>query len=383
MKFTKILLLLAALSFVPVFTGCSTLAGKSKSGVVIARRAQIRSSVAVVAAELLEVSRGDVLDILDATEVQDQTVADLREKWFRVRAHDDAETEGWIEARNIITDDMLDQSRKLAEEDKDLPAQATGQLRNTSNLRLTPNYTTADNVLMKMENGATFEIVGWKRLPKTRSGDEAETGEASASPTPGGRPAPRSTPSTGGEEEPRGPEETTELWYKVRLQPTISPAPAGWIYGKQVELTVPPDIIFYRTGRDFVAWQRLDGDPEARSNSGTGARDGKEEKPGSWVILEKASSTEPHKLDEPDFDRIYVIGYEKYDQEHYTAYRSPDLNGYLPMKIAGTGDDKTFTITVSGADGQRREVVFRLYKDDRGHLKVTAPADLPAVPPKK
>lgn len=379
MKLTKILFLLIALSSVWIFTGCSTFAGKSKSGVVIARRAQIRSSVAVVAAELVEVARGDVVDILESTEVQDQTIADLKERWFRVRAHDEAGTEGWIEARNIITDDMLDQSRKLADEDKELQAQATGQLRNTSNLRLSPDYTTAENVLMKMENGATFEIVGWKRLPKAKTGDEAETGEASASPSPGGRGGNRSAPAAGTDEVPRAPEETTELWYKVRLQPAVSPAPAGWIYGKQVELTVPPDIIFYRTGRDFVAWQRLDGDPEARAAH----EPGKEEKPGSWVILEKATSTEPHKLDEPEFDRIYVIGYEKYDQEHYTAYRSPDLNGYLPMKISGTGDDKTFTITVSGADGQRREAAFRVYKDDRGHMKVSAPPDLPAVPLKK
>jgi hypothetical protein len=42
----------------------------------------------------------------------------------------------------------------------------------------------------------------------------------------------------------------------VRLDATASPAPAGWIYGKQVELAVPSDIIFYRTGREFVGWQR-------------------------------------------------------------------------------------------------------------------------------
>jgi hypothetical protein len=51
------------------------------------------------------------------------------------------------------------------------------------------------------------------------------------------------------------------------------------------------------------------------------------------VILERSSSKELHKLDEADFDRIYVLGYEKHDQDHYTAYRSPDLEGYLPLRI--------------------------------------------------
>ena len=39
---------------------CSTFAQKSETGVVIARHAQIRSSYAVVAADLVEVNRGDV-----------------------------------------------------------------------------------------------------------------------------------------------------------------------------------------------------------------------------------------------------------------------------------------------------------------------------------
>jgi len=151
-----------------------------------------------------------------------------------------------------------------------------------------------------------------------------------------------------------------------------SPAPGGWIYGKQVELTVPSDIIFYRTGREFVAWQRLDGDPtEAEGSKGKDAA--KEAKPGSWVILEKSSSDQPHTLGEPDFDRIYVLGYDKRDQEHYTAYRSPDLKGFLPCRVEGRPDNKTFTIRVQDDNGQMSDVQYSIYKDPRGYLKVSAP----------
>ena len=45
--------------------GCLSFAGNEETGVVLARRAQIRSSTAVVAADLLEVERGDALDILN------------------------------------------------------------------------------------------------------------------------------------------------------------------------------------------------------------------------------------------------------------------------------------------------------------------------------
>src|SRR5580765_3108731 len=109
--------------------GCNTLASKNSTGVVVARRAQIRSSTAVVAADLLQVNRGDVVDILDSTDVNDPSDNTRKERWLRVKARDTDTTEGWIEARNVMPEDVLEDSKKLATEDKDVPAQATGQLR--------------------------------------------------------------------------------------------------------------------------------------------------------------------------------------------------------------------------------------------------------------
>jgi hypothetical protein len=352
--------------------GCSTLAKKGSTGVVVARRAQIRSSTAVVAANLLEVARNDQVDILDTA-----TVQDTGEKWLRVRAHDEENTEGWIEARNIMLDNVLESSVKLGAEDKETPAQATGQLHASSNLRLTPDRSNNDNIMMKLDSGSTFEIVGWNRVPKPGA---SETIESDVAPKAGSgqTSSPKGKTDSGAEKEP---EEPNELWYKVRLAPTISPAPAGWIYGKQVELTVPSEIIFYRTGREFVAWQRLDdegpGDNDSISNSGGQ----KETKPGSWVILEKSGSSGPRKLDEPDFDRIYVLGYDKRNQEHYTGYRSPDLQGYLPLRVQGRGANKTFTVRVKDESGQIKDAQYSLYRDDRGVLRVAAPGETPK--PKK
>ena len=361
MNYLKLLLLCALTS---LMVGCSTLAGKNDdTGVVIAQRAQIRSSTAVVAADLVEVNRGDVIDIMDSETVEN-------EKWLFVRAHDIENTEGWIEARNVMPQEVLDKARKLAEEDKDIPAQATGQLRAGSNLRLSPDYSNNENILMKLESGSSFEIVGWKRVAKPKG---AETKESDDAPKAG------SARSDAGRraqaEAEKEPEEAYELWYKVRLTPQVSPAPAGWVYAKQVELTVPSDIIFYRTGREFVAWRRLDDDTSATSSAPKDKDAAKEEKPGSWVILEKSSSSGPRSPDEPDFDRIYVLGYDKYRQEHYTAYRGPDVKGFLPLSVEGQGENKTFSVRIQGDDGQIREAKYALYKDDRGILKVTSPGD--------
>lgn len=369
----RIIKALSILVLPVVLVGCQTLASKSSTGVVVARRAQIRSSTAVVAADLLQVNRGDIVDIIDSTDVNDPSDNTRKERWLRVKARDDDATEGWIESRNIMPDEVLEAAIKLKEEDKDVPAQATGQLRASSNLRLTPDRSGNENIMMRLDSGSSFDIVGWKRVPKPKSSEVIESDVApkagSAQQGGGARPG-----RQGDEQEP---EEANELWYKVRLSADASPAPAGWIYGKQVELAVPSDIIFYRTGREFVGWQRLDGD---NKDSAASDKDGaREARPGSWMILEKSSSNQPHTLDEPDFDRIYVLGYDKRNQEHYTAYRSPDLRGFLPARIEGHGDNKTFILRLQQEDGgEPKEVRYSLYKDARGVLKVNAPHVAPS-----
>jgi len=353
-----------------ILLGCQTLASKNSTGVVVARRAQIRSSTAVVAADLLQVNRGDQVDILDSTDVADPSDNTRKERWLRVKARDEDATEGWIEARNVMPEDVLAESRKIAEEDKDIPAQASGQLRASSNLRLTPDRSGNENIMMRLDSGSSFDIVGWKRVPKPKS---SEAIESDVAPKAGSAQQGVSRPGRPTDETPEE-EDANELWYKVRLSPNASPAPAGWIYGKQVELSVPSDIIFYRTGREFVAWQRLDGDKDSND---TNKDAGREAKPGSWMILEKSSASRQQGVDEPDFDRIYVLGYDKRNQEHYTAYRSPDLRGYLPARVEGHGDNKTFIIRLQEQEGgEVKEVRFSVYKDARGVLKINAPPNL-------
>ena len=364
------------LGAITLLSGCSAIASRGNSGVVVSRRAQIRSSTAVVAADLLEVSRGDGVDILDSMEVPDPSDNTKKELWYRVRARDIDKTEGWIEARNIMPDDVLEKSQKLAEEDKDVQAQGTGQLHASSNLRLSPDRTKDDNIMMRLDSGASFEIVGWKRVPKVKEGapDESDT-----APKPGSATTTRSR-SDRSQEEDQEAKETTELWYKVRLAPAISPAPAGWIFGKQVELTVPSDIIYYRTGREFVGWRRLDEDTSDEASATQSKDVARTSRPGSWVILEKSNpKDEPHKMGEPDFDRIYVLGYEKHDQDHYTAYRSPDVEGYLPLRVEGRAANRTFTVRIKEESGQVKDITFSVYRDEHGVMRVTAPEQIKAA----
>src|ERR1043166_1920229 len=283
MRFSKTILVFG---IVLLALGCQTLAKRNSTGVIVARRAQIRSSTAVVAADLLQVNRGDVVDILDSTDVTDPSDNSRKERWLRVKARDTDATEGWIEARNVMPDDVLDQSKKLATEDKDIPAQATGQLRASSNLRLSPDRSGNENIMMRLDSGSSFDIISWKRVPKPKSSEAIETDVA---------------PKAG----------------------SVQQGSSATLWGQ-------------RENKDKDA-----GDKDAAHESN----------PGSWLILEKSSSTAPHGVDEPDFDRIYVLGSDKRNQEHYTAYRSPDLRGYLPAKVEGQGESKSFTGQVQEEEG--------------------------------
>lgn len=342
--------------------GVSNVFGLSDTATVIAKTAQIRTSYAVVAADLLEVKRGEKLDVLDQIDFE-------KILWFRVRARDEANTEGWIEAQHVITNAVLEKSKSLADEFKNLSPQAAGQLRAASNLRLAPDMS-PENVLFKLGNGSTFEIMDWKFVPKQEvpDVDDAKKGD------PNKKKRTRNEEIEAAKEanEPEKIEDKYDIWYQVRMDPSISPAPAGWLFGRQVELQVPSDIVFFQqNNRKFVTWQRLDTD--GQDKVGLNEKVGS---PGNWVILSRTNLVKEIDGVEPDFDGILVLAFDKYDQSFYTVWRSSgDVWGVLPLQVDGVGDNKTFTMKLRHPEGRMDDKRFVVFKD-KNRLKVTPPEDI-------
>ncbi len=339
------------------------LLGPTDTATVIAKTAQIRTSYSVVAADLLEVKRGDRLEVIDQVDFE-------KVPWFRVRAYDDAQTEGWIEAQNVITSDTLAKSKALAEQFKDQPPQAAGIIRSGSNLRSQPDMS-PENVLFKLAHSSTFEIMSWKFVPKQEvpDVDDAPKGQQKT-----GKRSKNEEIEAAKEGEPEKIDDKYDIWYLVRLDPSVSPAPAGWLFGRQVELQVPSDIVFFQANnRKFVTWQRLDADSANKVGVGDKALT-----PGSWVILSRSNYSKPISGVEPDFDNILVLAFDKYDQSYYTVWRtSPGMEvwGTLPLKVEGKGDNKTFTVTIRNPSGQMDEKRFVVTKD-KNRMRVTPPEDI-------
>lgn len=339
------------------FTG---IVGLSDTATVISKTAQIRTSYAVVAADLLEVKRGEKLDVVDQVDFE-------KTLWYRVRARDEAKTEGWIEAQHVITEETLNKSQKIAEQFKGLPPQSAGQIRARSNLRLAPDMS-PENVLFKLESGASFEIMDWQFVPKQELPDVDDSSKPD-----GGRNRRGQNDDIAAareEGEPEKLDEKYDIWYLVKMDPSVSPAPAGWLFGRQVELQIPSEIVFFQANnRKFVAWQRLDSEM-ASVTSGRAAT------PGNWVILTRSNVVKAIDGVEPDFDGILVLAFDKYDQSYYTAWRTTgEVWGTLPMRVEGTGDSKTFTLQLRHPEGRMDEKRFVVFKD-KSRLKVTPPEDI-------
>lgn len=333
--------------------------GLADTATVISKTAQIRTSYAVVAADLLEVKRGEKLEILDKVEFE-------KVLWYRVRANDAADTEGWIEAQHVITSETLEKSQKVAEEFKDLSPQAAGQIRARSNLRLSPEVN-EDNILFMLAAGSNFEIMDWKFVPKQELPDVDDSSNRTARTA---RQRNEEVEASRVRGEPEKLDEKYDIWYLVKLDPSVSPAPAGWIFGRQVELQVPSEIVFFQqNNRKFVTWQRLDSEVASVTT-------GRAATPGNWVILTRTNVVKAIDGVEPDFDGILVLAFDKYDQSYYTVWRSSgEVWGTLPLKLTGSGDTKTFTVSLRHPEGrmdEKRFVVFR----DKSRIKLTPPEDI-------
>jgi hypothetical protein len=340
-----------------VVDGMYSAVGLSDRGTVIARRAQIRSSYAVVAADLLEVKRGDVLTITDQVEFE-------KVLWYRVTAADDDQTEGWIEAQNVITDEILEKSRALAEEDADAPPRAAGQLRAKSNLRLSPEINDS-NILYKLDGDSTFEILSWTYVPKVQEAAEVDDSSGPRRPRRGAEADPAREA-----EEANKLDNKYDIWYRVRLDKSVSPAPAGWLFGRQVELQIPGDIVYYQSPqRRFISWYRLDAD--------SGEEGGKVSNAGSYLIFTRSPVSKAIDGVEPEFDGILLLIFDKFSQNHYTAYRTAgEVWGRLPVKIEGAGDNRSFFIKLrNNSSGQTEEKIFVMFKD-RSRIRLTPPGDM-------
>ena len=247
---------------------------------VSAPQATLRDQVATIYNRVGTVKNGERVEIVD------------REKRF-ARVRTATGLEGWVEQRYLVDQKTYDGLQKLTQDHLKDPVQASGILRNDTNLHITPGR--ESDHLYQLVSGAKVAIL-------KRATAEKQIGGASVS-------KPASTKP--GAKAPAGP--VLEDWWLVR----DDQGRVGWVLARMVDTDVPLDIAQYAEGQRFVAFFTLNE-----------VQDRDKKVPQYLCVLTESRDGSPY-----DFDQIRVFTWNVRKHRYETAYREHGLDGVLPVVV--------------------------------------------------
>jgi hypothetical protein len=359
--FWKLAAIAALLLLVAVPACKRAVSAKHEYMYVSAPETSLRDRVATMYNKVGTVHNGDRVDVLD------------RAKRF-VRVRTDAGTEGWVEQRSLVTQDVFDGFQKLIQDATASAVQGHGTTRSDLNMHLTPSRD--GEHLYQLKEGEKVEILKRattdKNAPKpppppkpvattTKSQPDAKTQKPASSTTPAPAaalspavtPAVTSTANTGAStnkpKDVEPPKPVMEDWYLVRN----SSGKVGWALMRMVDLDVPLDIAQYAEGQRIVGYFVLNTVQETIDNQ-------PKEEPQYLVLLNLPKDGLPW-----DYNQVRVFTRNRNKHRYETAYRERDMEGYLPVKTGHAvfekeGDLPTFTIRKMNDSGQLVDVTYKM-----------------------
>lgn len=286
-------------------SGCGRGRGKSQEIVYVsAPQVILRDRVAAVYSKTGVVKNGDRLQVLE------------RDRRF-VHVRTAEGTDGWVEQRNLITQQTYDGFQKLVKDNQNTPVQGTATTRNDTNLHITPGRDT--DHLYVLSSGAKIAVFKRSTAPKTVQAAPAKPNSAESA-----------------DNQPPAP--VFEDWWLVR----DTDGHVGWMLGRMMDLEVPLEIAQYAEGQRLVAFFVLNE-----------VADGDKKVPEYLTLLTDPKDGAPYDFNQA---RVYTWNVRKHRYE--TAYRERNLNGFLPVTISHENFDKEGSLPV---------FVVQV-KDDAGNL---------------
>ncbi|HEX5081628.1 MAG TPA: SH3 domain-containing protein [Blastocatellia bacterium] len=315
------------ISLPALMASCSPGSTPDEQAVVLNDRLRLRNSTAQAARVVGELKSGDQVTVIDRGKAEDG------EDWAKVKGPNGEE--GWLRSSNLVKREIVEKSRQIAAEIKEIPTQAVGKSKATLKLRLSPDRSDDENVATTLPAGTMLEIVARERKP--RPARIEGKGEAKEEPDANIR---------------------YDNWYEVRLK-DYAVLPAGWIYGDSVELEIPGEIFYFvSSGRKIVGWQKI------------GSMTGADSEPGAnFLALERKNSGAD---DGVDFDRVKVLAYDPSSRDYVTPFRE-DISGRFPVTLKMDGPRGRFEIIAVDKNGQTRKLSYGIELLDGGKVKVAKP----------
>jgi len=308
-------------------TSCWQGSAQDERAFVVPEKLKLKNSTAQAARSIGELKSGDQVTVVDRANAEDG------ESWSQVKGPNGES--GWIRSLNLVKMEIVEKSRQIAAEIKDIPTQAVGKSKATLKLRLSPDRSDDDNVATTLPLGTGLEIVARERKPRpTKIEGKGETKEESENSV------------------------KYDNWYKVRLKDSAV-LPAGWIYGDSVALEIPNEIFYFvSSGREIVGWQRI------------GTATGADNKSGEhFLVLERKNFGADEGV---DFDRVKVLAYDPATRDYSTPFRE-DVAGRFPLTLKMDGSRGYFQVFAVDKNGQTQKLTYGVEMLEGGKVRVAKP----------
>jgi len=262
-----------------------------------------------------------------------------RNEYVKVRTT--AGAVGWVESHDLMDPPLWQRSIKLLEQVRNMPVQARGRTKVSTNLRVLPGRT--EPRLYQFGRNVPVEIVGRGVADWIQVSDEKESGSE--------------------------PEETKkEDWFLIRAIATRPPGEAsaraaetstttqpgdptvpiaGWVVARFVELDLPDPVREGASSANIrpLAWFELNRVPDPGGD-----------KPQYLVAAARGPEGQPC-----DFSALRVYTWYSKKSRYETAFIENNLCGQLPVRVGkGPKGEPEFRFRVM--DGDKEERVFRLYQ---------------------
>ncbi len=270
-------------------------------------------------------------------------IVQIRRRFVRLRAPNGVE--GWTDSRQLLSNEQMQEFRRLARESANLPAQGWANVLEPLNIHTEPSryspsvYQIPENRSVAIIGHRVTERVPPRSMPslvpkppsrKSRmKGGKKENSKSRVPPPP--------MP-----EGPKPPENWVQLSYRTPdLEPpppdeepkaAAKPVPTddwtlvrtkegkiGWVLTRPLVMGIPDEVAQYAEGHHITAFFSL-GDV---SDGGTVKHD--------WLWTTIRQLGQPY-----EFDGFRVFTWNSIRHRYETAYRERDLEGYYPVEVSST-----------------------------------------------
>lgn len=290
---------------------------------VSAPQVTLRDRVAAVYNKVGVVQNGERVEVLERSR---------NGRFVRVRA---GASEGWMEQRYLVTQQVFDGFQQLAARYAATPVAARALTRAELNMHLRP-LRDAER-LYQLEQGEKVELLERASSPKPSPPQAAAPALPSAKPgTAAAKPGAAAAPA--------GP--VLEDWWLARN----AQGHAGWVLGRMLDVDIPLEVAQYAEGQRIVACFVLNEVAE-----------GDKKIPQYLVLMSEPKDGQPF-----DYNQARVFTWNPKRSHYETAYRERRLFGVLPARVGRERFGKegvlpVFTLREKDEDGDVTERKYKLH----------------------